>query len=314
MNTNITNFIESQTRSVSFSGAMPSTLDKEDIILHYSNKHINIKTSPFFNDGNNHRLSMIIPYIKNFISNHNPKQFFTVIALGDTINANYDCPTLCFSKNKKNNSILIPNIDFFSGVIYQVLKESSKDKPYEQKKDGSIFAGSSTGPFKNNTRILFGQKTLQTNNHKCIIHNLCQADRDNWLDEYPFVEKILGAPQSITNQLDYKIVTNIDGNTMCWSRLYWQINSNSIPVYVNKNIDEIQFFDAFDMSGCYIETDLDNCIEVMNNIIDTYDIDIINSINKSGQNFCNEYFEDYLTNPQEFLQQIINHTLSNIIN
>jgi len=287
-------------------------LDEEDVAITVHNGKMNISSSKELTNGNKYRLSLVFPYILNAIQNHN-KVFKFILSIGDLLKKDYgNVPVLCFCKKKNVNGILIPNIDFFTGVIYSTLKDSMNDIEYSRKSNSSIFVGSSTGNFKDNTRILYGKKCLDSDRHTCIINNLCQADEQEWINYYPYVSKLQGSAIAIKDQLKHKVVINIDGNTLCWSRLYWQMNSNSIPVYINKNQEDIQLFDYIDSQDSYIQCDLNTSIQTINNILDQYTEKHINNINTSGQNFCKFAFDEYIVNPKLFLQTIINSVFNKI--
>jgi len=317
MNESVADIIKHQFASYDL-GSLPDSkinLDDEDILLGYREDKISIGSSKELTEGNRHRLALIMPYIQNYINKYNPKTLDIIISLGDILKKSYPgIPTICLSKYKDVSGILIPNIDFFTGVIYTTLKHSNNDISYDQKNNSSIFAGSSTGPFKNNTRILYGKKCLESDHHFCHISNLCQANHSSWIAEYPFIDKLVTDGCDIKSQLSHKIVVNIDGNTVCWSRLYWQMNSNSVPVYINKTDKDLQFFDYGDSSGCYVECSLEESIQTIDAILNSYNSDQIEEINSKGKNFCNVYFGDYLEDPEQFLQDIINDILSKISN
>lgn len=315
MNKYIQKILDDQFRSYEL-GEMPLSainLDDEDILFSIDEKEISIGSSKELTEGHRYRLSLIAPYIQNALNKTNIKKANIIICLGDILNKQYSgIPVICFSKPQNIGGIVIPNTDFFDGTLLNVLKESSNDIEYTKKNNSSLFIGSSTGPFKNNTRILFGQKCLLTQRHKCNINNLCQASPEEWESEYPYINNLLMLPLNITEQLQNKIVINIDGNTVCWSRLYWQMNSNSIPVYINKNKKEIQFLDYGDSDGAYVECDLENAIETLDEILDNYTDHQINFINNKGKEFCDKYLADYIDNPQQFLQHIIDNIIQTL--
>jgi hypothetical protein len=153
--------------------------------------------------------------------------------------------------------------------------------------------------------MLFCEKCLGNDTHEAYISNLCQNDRKTWLDKYPFAEKVLRTTLSIKDQLKYKLLVNIDGNTSCWSRLYWQMNSNSLPVYINEQQTDIQFFDFVDNSNCYISCNLENSIETLDSLLLSPKEQIEEIIN-NGKKYCDILFKEYSEDPQPFLQEIIN--------
>lgn len=289
-------------------------LDKEDIILSYSKDDSNIHVSALseLTNGCQHRLQLLLPYIQEYIREYHPDSFNVVVCLGDILKHQYQLPSICFSKKKSINSLLIPNIDFFTGAIYQFFQEvEQNDISFESKYDTAIFIGSSTGSFLNNTRVQFCQLSKKTQYIKSYIHNLCQADKSEWIKEYPEIESYIHPAISIKDQLKNKIVINIDGNTMCWSRLYWQMMSNSIPLYINRTQTDIQFFDYIDYTEGYISCHIDNVLDTIQHILQ-YQPELINNINNSGKNYIKKCFDDYIINPRQYLQNTINYILNKI--
>ena len=290
-------------------------LDNEDIIISFNSKDIEIISHPGITESIKFRLNLIFPYILYYIDNYHPDPFDILIALGDKLRKNYgNLPILCFSKEKNIPGFLIPNIDFFTMSIVNFLDQVTLfDHPYRDKSNSSIFTGSSTGPLENNIRLLFCEKSLSNKDrYKSYISNICQHSVYDWIRYYPNLNKYSSDVIKIADQLTHKIVVNIDGNTICWSRLYWQMLSNSIPVYINKNNNEIQYFDFIDHSSAYISTTLDNSLLTIDSILYEYDDNTINKINNYGQSFIKNHFADYMSDPKQFLQTIISNLLLKI--
>lgn len=315
MNQNLLNIIDMQCKTYheKYKGkGSYDIIDTEDIQLTYDNNSISIKSLKKLDQGCEYRLKLLLPYFYSYINQYQPKPFEIIISLGDIAKHQYSIPCLSFSRKRSINSILIPNIDFFTGAIYQFFQEvDNNDIAFESKNNSAIFIGSSTGSFDNNTRIRFCQQSINNNKIKAYIHNLCQAEKSEWIARYPDIESYLHTPISISDQLKHKIVVNIDGNTMCWSRLYWQMRSDSIPLYVDKTQEDIQFFDYVDSSETYVSCSLENSIDTITEILQ-YPIQKIDKINIAGKHYFNQCFSDYMHNPQEFLQTIINYTLDKI--
>lgn len=316
MNTTTQSIIDKQFQSYCKNPIGSDTLlDKQDIILSYNKNisHIKIKTLSELEYGPKYRLQLLFPYIQKYIEQHKPKSFDLIIALGDTINYQYSIPSICFSRSKKINSILIPNIDLFSRVLYRSLNNViKKDISFVLKNNQAIFIGSSTGTMVDNKRIKFCRLSQKTPNIKGYIHNLCQAEKSQWISEYPDIKEYLHLPISIADQLKHKIVINIDGNTVCWSRLYWQMQSNSLPLYIDKTQTDIQFFDYVNSFQTYEYCSLDNSIDKIHTMLE-YPIEKVMDINNAGKDYISKCFDDYLLNPTEYLQNIINTVFDNII-
>jgi hypothetical protein len=290
-------------------------LGKEDILLSVEDNSFRIQANQELNHGLSYRLEILLPYFANFISIYKPLNFKIILGLGDIVNKEYntDIPVICLSKEKHINGILIPNIDFFTGLVKVYLDESSGDTEYSSKKNESLFIGSSTGNFENNIRAQYCIKCLNKNNHHGYINNLCQNTRELWSNKYPSIEQTIHDSMSIKNQLQYKLLINIDGNTCCWSRLYWQMNSNSVPIYINRNTNDIQFFDYYDHSNGFISCSFDEAFDIMDQLLTTENNKIIDEINIKGKEDCQKMFTDYTKSPKVFLQNVINNILQKFL-
>lgn len=256
------------------------------------------------------RLNMVSPFIIHYFNTNNiQKNCKFMFNLGDCAgNITKSIPTLCFSKGVKSNAILVPNIDFFNNVIVKTLNFAQEDIPYSDKIDGSIFSGNSTGPKENNTRIKYCLDVANrgSHNHLAKISNIVQGSKEEWTKIYGNLDQIFFRYIGIRDQMRYKILTNIDGNTVCYSRLFWQMMSNSIPVYINKNT-EIQFFDYFNYSDSYISSTLESYWDDYAFILDPKNDTIIQEKIIKGQNYCNLLFGTYLQDPNAYINEILNY-------
>jgi hypothetical protein len=285
-------------------------LGNEDFLISIKNGIFDIQSNQEPNFGQKVRLDLILPYIANFCQSYKILDLKFILSVGDCLDTvyNIDIPVLCLSKKKHLNGLLIPNIDFFTGAINTHLKISDNDIEYHQKLNKSIFIGSSTGNFNSNTRLLFSEKCLNNDNHFSYINNLCQNTKESWLEKYPFIDKVMHDEILIQEQLNFKLTINIDGNTSCWSRLYWQMNSNSLPVYIDKQQSDIQFFDIIEPVNCYVSCSLEDSIEVLDTLLKNSQEKIQNIID-NGKLYCYTMFYKYRKNPYLFLQTTINELL-----
>ena len=261
------------------------------------------------------RANILMPYLKRYVQSRSPKNFKILLNLADLlpINYEYNIPILSLTRHRDvNNSILLPNIDFFTS-LYSCLYTSFSDIPYDQKQNSSFFIGSSTGSsLKNNTRAKFCQACGNIANYYAFII-LNQGEKEDWEKEYPDIMKYVpNRAFSIQEQLQHKVVINIDGNTLCWSRLYWQVASNSIPVYINPNQQHVQFMDYISSDKTYIPCSLDTAISTIDNILNHYSLSDIQSINENGKEYIHTCFDEYMSNPELFLQEILNTILDRL--
>jgi hypothetical protein len=286
--------------------------NQEDVLLRYKSGSASIEPVTTINSGSQIRLDILLPYINSYIRRYNPKSFDIIFGLGDLNYEQYSLPYIGFTKKKDINNIVIPNIDFFTGAVLDAFHQVDQgDIQYLDKKNNSLFIGASTGNFKNNTRILYCKKCVNSKTHKAYINKFCQNDEENWKKEYGEIKEIFHNTMTIPEQIKNKVLVNIDGNTLCWNRIYWQIKSNSIPVYINKSTD-IQFFDFYeDFLKTYISCSLEESLSVIDDIFN-YSPEKIDEINQAGKEYIKACFSDYYKNKSKFLQDIIDITLDKI--
>lgn len=291
---------------------LTTNLDLEDVIITKQNSQIfvDFNNKDLVSPGIYTRLDVILPYIMQF-SKENPNNNFKIIlSLGDEQKKDYNTtiPHVCFTRPKSMSGILIPNIDFFTGHMKTYFDIARSAKPGDINR--SIFCGASTGPLKNNTRIEYCLWSLDQPEHEGYITHLVQHSLMDFYNEYPAIKSVLTPYKSLQDQLRYDTLVNIDGNTLCWSRLYWQIASSSLPVYVNRTLDYVQFFDYYDPSECYIELTLEDCKQ------GKFDVNNFDAkqIIKNGQNYYTKVFSEYVENPTQYLQDIINRVLLSCTN
>jgi len=318
MNNYISTIIDAQFKEFRrFDDSLIEDLGEEEVFLkHEYIGAVDIIRKESMNQGNIYRLNLMLPYMIKSIVKYAPVGNGIILCLGDLLKKSYNknCPVLSFSKYKDVNGFLIPNIDFFTKNIFYDLQTTLNDIPFENKHNKSVFIGASTGNFENNTRVKYGISCINNDYHKGYISNLCQNSESAWIEKYPGVDLIVHRPISIKEQLANKIVVNIDGNTVCWSRLYWQMSSNSIPVYINPYENQIQFFDYIDNTNCYIKSSLDECFSSYDYILDPNNFEQMLKIISNGKEYCKNLFDDYLYRPNEFLQEIIDNILQNFFN
>ena len=89
--------------------------------------------------------------------------------------------------------------------------------------------------------------------------------------------------------MKHKFLVNIDGYAACYSRLYWQMASNSIPVYLIRDTQYEQLHDyLIEPDEHYIHTDFDRWPVVFEDL----DEATCKHVVTKGKEFCNEHFTD----------------------
>jgi hypothetical protein len=264
------------------------------------------------------RLNIMLSYIQSYFYTRKPNaQIGFILGLGDSDEKSNskNIPIISFTKKSNINNILIPNVDFFTGTIHTHLTDVNRyDIDFNSKIDGSCFAGSSTGLMNGNKRVRYCLSRLNKNNHLAKITGITQGTLGEWQSVFPDIESIIDNNYcTIQNQLHYKIVANIDGNTLCYSRLYWQILSNSAVVYIEPDTTYTQFFDTDKLSKFYFISSIEEVDNVYNYILDNNNRDIINKMNLDGQKYLKDCFDGYLLNKEQFLSNILVYVLDRLI-
>jgi len=175
---------------------------------------------------------------------------------------------LCFGKKNSQSFITIPNNHLLNGTVDYFLSEVRlNDIITSEKLNQSLFVGGPNGGV-DGPRSTYAFSGLDNSKHKIILAN------------FPIL--------SIKEQLRFRYLINIDGNGMCYDRLYWQLASNSVPVYLQRNNDIVQLHDSLLMPNFhYIESNIADWSQTFDTIEDKHCVD---SIVDNGKAFIREHF------------------------
>lgn len=265
------------------------------------------------------RLNLVMPYIESYFNIKKPNRSISfILGLGDSDenSNNKKIPIICLTKKSDINNILMPNIDFFTGTMAtQITEVMNNDVNFYEKFDGSCFAGSSTGSMAENKRVRYCLSIAKNPQHFAKITQITQGSLSEWKSVYPEIESIIHNYNyySIRDQLKYKILTNIDGNTLCYSRLYWQILSNSAVVYLEPDRSYTQFFDTKILSNFYFTSSLNDINDIYNYILDSNNTKEIIEMKTRGKKYLQDSFEGYMENKEKFLSSILVYILDKLI-
>lgn len=207
------------------------------------------------------------------------------IGLHDTYHSNLGI--MIFAGNKNTENIFIPDTYAMNNYNNILQKDTIC---FENKKNKAIFIGSSTGDSnpKYNERLNLCNKYINSTQINCYIHNFCQINMDLLKNEYPNYQLFSSNGISIKEQLEYKYIINIDGNTTSWDRIPWIFNSNSLCL--KKKSNQISWYYDFMLKDeHYIEFDDDSLIET---IINTIPINECQRIIKNANQFVNDYLKN----------------------
>ena len=211
-----------------------------------------------------------------------------IINIGTHDSYKCDLGIMVFSlENSNEKNILIP--DLYSMDEYGGKLNKKDEFVFESKKNKAIFIGSTTGDSnsKYNERLQLCSKYADHNNIKCYISNFVQINMDEMKNEHPNYNKFASNNISIQEQLKYKYIINVDGNTCAWDRVPWILNSNSL-LLKKKSTQKCWYYDLLIKNEHYIEFEDDSEIE---HIINTISASECNRIIKNANKFCNDYLK-----------------------
>ena len=189
--------------------------------------------------------------------------------------------TICFSKIKHQNFITAPNIHLLGGMLDAELNAIKQhDISFEEKEKSSIFVGGPQGKKRGD-----------------YVYSLSGNSKHiGLLTNRPII--------SIPYQLRYLFQINIDGHTMCYDRLYWQMASNSIPVYLDRDKEIIQLHDELIIPNRhYVESTAKTWLTTYEELVNESSMKVIAD---NGKEFVERHFgNDPMYNSMLILEYIL---------
>ena len=178
-------------------------------------------------------------------------------------------PRWCFTRRAHHPNLLIPNSHIVG--VKQVTETFSRlDLDFDDKKDKAIFAGSYTGGHlpEDNQRFLFCMKNKDSELGKFRIttdlRDVSDPERFQDFDLEPIQSDFISQGE----QLSYKYIFNINGNTNSWDRLPWAMNSKCLCLFLRpKREDMCWHYHYFKTFGGFVyvdETDWEASVEFFN--------------------------------------------------
>ena len=204
---------------------------------------------------------------------------------------------LCFGNKNNSTSVLIP--DIYQMYNYKNTLFNKDNSKFINKKNKVIFCGSSTGDINinNNDRVNTCIWSLKNNwainNTYFKISNLVQIPKPEFIyylhNNNIHINNIISDNISIDEQLKYKYILSIDGNTWAWDRPIWIMKSNSLFLkYESDNIGWYYNFLQEDIN--YISVNKNN----MENKINFFEnntnqaLEIISNSKKFVKDYCSD--------------------------
>lgn len=233
------------------------------------------------------RLNFFIQFTSATIKQYNLSDlnFEAIVNFNDGPQNDSKETRLCFARPRNSPHICIPD-SHLPRVVSICNHIESIDTPLEEKLDKAVFYGSDTGA-KHNGSV---QRINLCRRYR--YHPRVDARITNFV-EFPFEDEIAGPYTSIADQLKYKYILNINGNTTSWERLIWAMKSNSVCIYVRPPSyqDEISwYYHMFDILQGVIYVDEYSIQEFMVKI--GTDKNYIQSIKN-----CQKYLANILDKP-----------------
>lgn len=157
--------------------------------------------------------------------------------LTDGIDQNEYYTRICFSASLDSNHILMPDLHLFYH-IRTIDQHLDGDSSFESKQDKIVFYGSDSGLIDEsllNQRVKFCSKAFDNDLVISKISNFVHFTEDMLNDLGVKKEEISAQPISIKDQLNYKYILSIDGNTSSWDRILWAMSSNCYFIHLKSD-------------------------------------------------------------------------------
>jgi hypothetical protein len=207
-----------------------------EIYIEISGKNINVlKKHPVQNE---RRIGFLLKLLELTLLHHNLYLNCKILFnLTDGIDENEYYTRICFSAALDSNHILMPDLHLFYH-IQTIDQHLDGDSLFESKQDKIAFYGSDSGLIDEsllNQRVKFCSKAFGNDSVISKISNFVHFTEDMLEDLGVKKEEISAQPVSIKDQLDYKYILNIDGNTSSWDRILWAMSSNCYFIHLKSN-------------------------------------------------------------------------------
>ncbi len=171
-----------------------------------------------------------------------PEDLEFVISAHDTLSyVNFSAPIFVFGKSKENNFIIaMPDWDMLSDYESRFdpqIDAANEIFPWEAKKDIAFWRGGTTGNayYRSNWRdfsrakLVFSSKTCDLIDAKFTQY--VQGAESNEEFKYTLAKNdLFGEFISPKESIQYRYLIDIDGNACTWSRFYWILRSNCVPL------------------------------------------------------------------------------------
>lgn len=212
-------------------------LEQHEIAIKIVNNNIEVLKAHQYQDSL--RVNFTLKLIQQCLSYLNDIDCSIIINTGDGCSDIEKYTRLCFSCSYNSKHIQIPDPHIFQ---YQSFIDTVK---LEDKQDKLIFIGSDTGKLEDdliNERIRFCDNVKDLKHIYAKISNFVHFNKDMLMDVAIDIEKIKSKFVPIDQQLYYKYILNINGNTASWDRIPWAMKSNSYLINLDSRYNEYNWY------------------------------------------------------------------------
>ena len=196
-------------------------------------------------EGNEWKLQMFVNFLNLTIKTYNLNlncKFIACINDGVQLTDKYT-KFSTFGRHYSSNHIGLPD-PLVCGVLTfsQKIKEYLVDDiPFSEKKDGIIFRGSDTSKQRDNLlnqRLMFCMDHQDSDYIDAKITFYAHYSDEMLIDHGIEKSKITAERTTPKDQLAYKYIAYINGNTVSGDRMMWQLASNSLLIQVKPKENE----------------------------------------------------------------------------
>ncbi|MCC5832370.1 MAG: hypothetical protein JJU12_04935 [Chlamydiales bacterium] len=251
------------------------------------------------------RLHVVKEYFNFLSSNFTLPDLDFAVYYGDSLEKvppSISLPTFTFAKKEKSKGpILIPDFEMLMGydTFVQKLDDYIKNTPWRKKQNRSFWRGASTGGFLNRSNYLTIPRiklaTISLKYPELVnarISSVVQATEDVW--NLLKTEGLLGSFSPVLEHFYYKYLLDVDGNSCTYSRLFWILYSNCVPVkQISPNI-QWYYYGLEDMTNiCFFNLTEDSLISKIQFL--AQNDELAKEISENSSQFSKKYLNNKYT-------------------
>ena len=213
-----------------------------EVLIEVKNKSIKILQAKI-SQGNEWRAEFAVNLLKYILDRENlDLNCKFIINFNDGVPLEEKFTRFCWSRHRDSFHICIPDSGCYQLIFLNKIGAILlKDIPFENKINSAIFRGSDTGKIRDNLLNQRMEFCIQNKDNSTInakITGFARFNKENLLQYGVNLSDISSNIASSEEQLKYKYIIYIHGNTVSWERLIWTLASNSIIIQPRPNDKE----------------------------------------------------------------------------